>query len=598
MLLRASADRSIFIGRGMRYEVISRPLNIVFPKIISLDTEYTDLNLRKAEPLSVSIGVSPDLTYIIRDYRCLPRFMEDAEIIFTWNGVVDSYIIGKLGYIFPRDKMIDAMLLEHLIDERLDHGLGDYALREEKDGYKKEFWSKYSSFSEAPEEEANQYEMRDGIYTYRAGVKYLNLLRDRMDLIQHVHRLQWALFDTETEGVCVDVPLIEKTKHEMSSQISGFLPKLRDKFGGSCSILELRKWKNELDKRKTDRGRSGVRRPDFQWSSDAQLRDLVYGVLNCPVIETTKTGQGKTDYETLRLLSKHNPDVGLIADYKETKAVYSTFVEGFLERVENGRIYPHFNPNGTHTGRLSSSNPNFQNMPQEGVIRNFILPDSGCLIVGADFKSLEAGVEGNLTEDPQLLKIILEGADKHDITAQAVGMSRKDAKTLNYLCQYGGGEWKIMKTFGVSAATAKEIYEKYWNAYSGVRKYKESVFKTLAETGEVTNVFGRTRHFNPPQNEFEKAKQERQAYSHMVQGPGGEMNNMATYLVADYFKANSLGRMLYPVHDELVCSAKENRVEEAKENIVRIMEITNQRLGFKYPIKAQAYGGFKCWQKT
>lgn len=569
--------------------------------IISLDTEYSNLNVRKAELLSISIGISTgELLFKSNELNKVKEITDKATIIFVQNGVVDWFILNKNGLNLDRSKFLDCMLMEHLIDERLDHGLGDMALRYYNDNYKELFWSKYDSFRDSPEFEAAEYERKDARYTYDLGVKFLDMLKSKIKLLEHVHRLHWCLFDTEIEGIRIDVELIKKTEVEVSNRIKDLLPRLREEFHDYCEIWEMQKWQEEINKRKSDRGKSSVVKPAFNFASDHQLRELLYSehLLGLKTKSKTKKGNPSTDYDSLKELVERHPEIQTIFEYKQEKALYSTFIKGMLERIEENLVHPHFNVNGTETGRLSSSNPNFQNMPQEGVIRNFVLPDDGCLIVGADFEGLEVGVEANLTEDPALLSIMLDGKNKHDITAEAVGMIRKDAKTLNFLCQYGGGIKKIQKTFGVSEAAAKEIYDKYWNAYHGVVTYKNRVFKELRETNSVTNCFGRTRHFNRPRNEYEQASNERKAYSHMVQGPGAEMTNMATYLIADYFKKTGLGRLLFPVHDEIVCSVKKDRTEEAKTAIVSIMESTNDLMGFKYKIKAKAYGPFSCWKKA
>ena len=568
---------------------------------ISLDTEYTTLNLRKAELLSISIGTSTkELLFDPTDLRSVKDIVESATGVFVQNGAVDWYMLKKAGLELDRSKFIDTHLMEHLIDERVDHDLGSMAIRYFNDNYKKEFWSKYDNFADAPQDEADEYERKDVRYTFDLGIKFLEQLKDRMGILSHVHKLYWALFDTESEGILIDVPLLNKTEIDLSKKIEDFLPRLREAFKDECDTWEMQKWVEEIEKRKTDKGRAGVVRPTFSFASDSQLRTILFdkSFLALKTDQKTKTGNPSTSYDTLEELSKDNPRLLPIVEYKGTKAVYATFVKGLQERLENGRVHPHFSVNGTETGRLSSSNPNFQNMPQDGVIRNFILPDPGCLIVGADFESLEVGVELNLTDDPALLSIFRDGKSKHDITAEAVDMGRKDAKTLNFLCQYGGGVWKIQKTFKVSEKEAEDIYNKYWEAYKGVMDYKKQVFKELKQTSQVINRFGRIRHFTKPTNPYEEAKQQRQAYSHMVQGPGAEMTNAATYLIADYFKKHSLGRLMFSVHDEIVCSAKKDKIEEAKHAIVSIMESTNDLLGFKYKVKAKSYGGFECWRKT
>ncbi len=471
--------------------------------ILSLDTEYSELNIRRADLLSISIGtaVSEDL-YKPNELHKIKAITDKATMIFVQNGGVDWFMLKRNGLEVDRSKFVDIHLLEHLIDERTEHNLGNMVLRHFQDNYKSEFWEKYKSFQEASSEDADSYERKDVRYTFDLGVKFLEQLTHRIKLVEHVHKLYWSLFDVETEGIRIDVDLLNKTNTEMSIEIESMLPKLREEFREYCEVWELKKWQEEIGKRITEKGKSGVARPVFSFTSDKQVGEILYGkdFLGIEPTVKTKKGSPSTSYDTLEELSKTNPKIQPIVKYKGTKAVYGTFVKGMLERIENGKVHPHFSVNGTDTGRLSSSNPNFQNMPQDGVIRNFILPDAGQLIVGADYESLEVGVELNLTDDPALLRIFAEGASKHDITAEAVGMSRKDAKTLNFLCQYGGGVWKIQNTFKVSENTAQEIYDKYWQAYAGVMAYKRKVFKDLADNQCVTNCFGRTRHFDIPKN--------------------------------------------------------------------------------------------------
>ncbi len=528
------------------------------------------------------------------------QLTDKATMVFVQNGGVDHHILERHGLKLDRSKFVDTMLMDHLIDERNDHNLGSMVLRHFQDNYKSEFWEKYATFQEAPEIDALEYEKKDVRYTFDLGVKFLEQLKHRMPLVEHVHKLYWALHDTEVAGIRIDVPLLEKTNIEMSTEIENMLPKLREEFREYCEIWELKKWQEEIEKRSTEKGKSRVVRPVFSFTSDKQVGELVYGgdFLGLQPTSKTKKGNPSTSYDTLQEIAALDPRVQSLVDFKGTKAVYGTFVKGLSERIENGKVHPHFSVNGTETGRLSSSNPNFQNMPQEGVIRNFILPDPGCVIIGADYESLEVGVELNLTNDPALLRIFSEGASKHDITAEAVGMTRKDAKTLNFLCQYGGGVWKIQQTFKVSEKEAQEIYDKYWTAYKGVMDFKKRVFKELADTNQVINCFGRIRHFDPPKNKYEKEKNERKAYSHMVQGPGAEMTNWSTYTISDYFNKTGMGRLLFAVHDEIVCSVKKEWAENFKYDIVSIMEQANDSLGFKYRIKAKPYGAFERWQKA
>lgn len=567
--------------------------------ILSLDCEYSEKNVRKADLLSSSIGLQHSTKqFKPNQLRELKQYTDKAKVIYVQNGVVDWFVLHRHGLTLDKSKFLDIMLMEHLIDERLEHSLGDMARRHFNDNYKSEFWGKYSRFQDAPEDEALEYEQKDVRYTFDIGVKYTEALASRWALVEHTHRLQWALFETEVTGIRVNRELIVNTRDTMKAQIDEYLPKLRSEFKDYVTIWELDKWRNEIDKRKSDTGKANCFRPTFSFASNPQLSWLVFEALGVAPIEKTKKGNPSTSYESLRNLSEEYPELRSIADYKETKAVYATFVEGMLERVEDdSRIYPGFFINGTATGRISHNNPNMGNLPTSGIIRNFFIPDLGNVIIGADYSQLEVVIEANLTGDQSLLKIINEGASKHDITAEGLRLPRDQAKTLNFALQYGAGVHKICKLLGVSNKTGQEIFEAYWRLYSGVKNLKDQTSKTLESTGQVTNIFGRVRHFDKPNNEYEKAKQERQAYNFLIQGPGGDMTNMAAYHIQETLQSKNMGRLWFTVHDEVVAECLTELTESAIAVIVHCMDIPNKYLNLKYPVPCKTYGPMEAWGK-
>ncbi len=595
----------------MKYVVLgSTGIAVDCPKIISLDTEYSQKQVRGATLLSISIGVSENTTYILDEFDQVQRFIDAADTIYTWNGIVDWYILTQNGYKFPESKIFDCMLAEHLIDERLPHGLGDYALREFNDNYKEEFWSEYQTYQEAPKEVAYEYEMRDGCYTFTAGGKYSELLRGKVDLLRHVHRLQFALFDTEIKGIKVDFPLMRRTESEMSAKIAEFLPKLREEFDEYCKVWELEKWGEEIDKRSTLKGKLGVERPVFSFTSDSQISELLFGEsgLGLQSVEKTKKGHPSTKFKHLKELSVEHSEISTIVEYKEVKAVYATFVKGMLERVENdgsnnSRIYPCFFINGTSTGRISHNNPNMGNLPATGVIRNFFVPDIGCSIVGADYSQLEVVVEANLTEDPGLLKIILEGQSKHDIFKEALdkrgfNLPRSQVKNVNFALQYDAQAKKISTMVGCSLGDAQEIINVFFVTFAGVKLKKDEITKKVKDGLPIVNLFGRVRHFPTKfKNQYEEFKAYRQAYNFIIQGVGADITNMATYLISDQLKSRNLGRLLFSVHDEVICEVRSTLIEESIAVILEQMEVPNEYLKLKYPVSAKPYGPMSCWGK-
>lgn len=595
--------------RGMQFNKITTILEAIslskaMPEVIAIDTEYVKGDPRTTQLLSVIIADSD------RAWSFTPEFLpylidviKSRKLVFLQDyNRCDTMILLKNGCDLRETNCHNLIDMHHLIDENADHDLGSRVLAEYNDNYKHEFWTTYKNFEDAPEDEALEYSCKDAIYTYRLGEKDLSELMyhgDFSDLYDHVRQLSAALFETQLNGLGVNVKLMEQTKESMQKEINLYLPKLRQEFEDYCEIWEMQEWTRQVNRRTSDSGKLRVPRPTFSFDSDKQIAWLVYEALRCPVNAKTKKGNPSTSSESLGDLMGGEKRLESIVKYKEVKSVYSTFVEGMLERVEDDKIYPSFNVSGTTTGRISHSNPNMGNLPKTGIIRNFFIPSPGMVFIGADYSQLEVVIEANLTEDLQLLKIINEGANKHDITAQGLGIDRNGAKTLNFALQYGAGAGKVSRILGCSKTEGEDIFKRYWELYSGVFSLKEKVNKEIQETGQITNLAGRTRHFPKTNNKYEVFKQQRQAYNFLIQGVAGEACNRAFYRVSDYLKNKlGFGKALFSVHDEILCEVEEGHAEYEMEQLVAIMEQSTKDFNFKYPLTAKTYGPLTCWSKT
>ncbi len=580
----------------------------IMPEIVAIDTEYVKGDPRTTQLLSVIIADSE------RAWAVHPSFLpvltpsiKARKLIFLQDyDHCDTTILLKNGCDLRETNCHNLIDMHHLIDENAKHDLGSRILLAFNDNYKKEFWSKYKNFEDAPEDEALEYQCKDGIYTYSLGMSDLSQLTpctidtSKHELYEHVRQASAALFETQLNGLRVDVKLIDDTYSKMEYEINQYLPKLRSELNDYCEIWELGEWAKKVSKYKTESGRLGVSRPTFNFESTSQMSWLVYEAFGCPVITRTKSGAPSTDIDTLRTLSAGESRLRGIVEYKEVATLFNTFVKGMKERIDNGIIYPHFNVSGTSTGRISHSNPNMGNLPTTGVFRNFFIPREGMVLIGADYSQLEVVIEANLTEDPSLLKIINEGKSKHDITAEGLGIGRDSAKTLNFALQYGAGIGKVKKLLNVTQQEAEDIYERYWELYSGVRTLKEKVNKEIENTGQITNLAGRTRHFPKTTNKYELYKQQRQAYNFLIQGVAAECCNRAFYRFGKWLKDNNEGRALFSVHDEILCEVWGQNPQDPyflMEELRHCMEQSSQDFNFKYPLKVETYGPLLKWSK-
>lgn len=593
----------------------------IMPDVVAIDTEYVKGDPRVTKLLSVIVAdegrawaISPSLLPM------LAQTIQSRKLIFLQDyNHCDTIILYKNGCDIRDCNTFNLIDMHHLLDENAEHDLGSRILSQYMDNYKREFWDKYNNYEDASEDEALEYACKDAIYTYRLGLMdYVgidnlrahsfegsqnNLLR--RDLYGHIRRLSRVLLDTELEGVCVNEDLMKQTKITMKTQIDDCLPKLREEFNEYCKIWEMQKWASEIDKRSSDRGKSNVPRPVFSFTSDKQLSWLVYEALKSPVIQKTKKGNPSTDFDTLQTLAKDDARLEPLVIYKDLKGVYSTFVEGMLERVQNGRIYPHFNVSGTATGRISHSDPNMGNLPKEGVIRNFFVPSPGMVIIGADYEQLEVVIELNLTEDPGLREIVVGGASKHDLFMDELHkagfkLPRSQVKNINFALQYGAGSKKVSKMVGCSTEDAERIISVFYSKFSGVKRLKDEVSSTVEREGQVTNLAGRTRRFDKPKNKYELYRQQRQAYNFLIQGVAGEACNRAYYRFHDslWDSGSRYGRGLFTVHDEIVAEIEDGMFDIGMAELVRIMQQSTNDFNFKYPLKAKAYGPLTMWSKT
>lgn len=605
----------------------ARDLARIMPEVVAIDTEFVKGNPRTTQLLSVIVAdserawaIDPSLMPI------LSSTIQARKLVFLQDyNHCDTIILLKNGVDLRETNCHNLIDMHHLINENAEHDLGSRVLLTFGDDYKSKFWNNYKNFEDAPEDESLEYQCKDAIYTYRLGIQdyYSVAVQGRhynfgsaqnqhqlIGLYEHIRKLSKALLDTELEGLPVNTGLMKQTYVTMKEQIEAFLPKLREEFNVYCNIWELKKWQEEIDKRSSVKGKAGVQRPKYSFTSDAQLRELLYGVeyLDLPINANSKTKRGNpsTSYDTIRELAGSYPQLQTLLEYKDLKGVYSTFVVGMLERLENDRIYPHFNVSGTATGRLSHSDPNMGNLPKDGIIRNFFIPSSGMVIIGADYAQLEVVVELNLTEDPGLKEIVLGGASKHDLFKAELdkagfNLPRSQVKNVNFALQYDAQAKKISKMVGCSVRDAERMIEVFYTKFVGVKRLKEETKAILARDGKVTNLAGRTRHFTKPTTPWEKAKQERQAYNFLIQGVAAEACNRAYYRFHNWLKKEGNGRGLFSVHDEIVCEVW-GQDPQLPYFLMRELEYTmgksTEDFNFKYPLTAKAYGPFLCWQKT
>lgn len=568
---------------------------------IVLDTETSDKEPRKAHLIDIQISGKTSDEVIIFEAKfadVLKLVHKDRVSFVAHNYKYDAHVLYLHGVDLRQHHWRDTLLLGHLCDEnRESYSLGSYVKEYWNDPYKEEFWERNSSYEEAAKDEAEKYACLDIYYTH----KLYALLTQSLDeqsigasLVDDIHRLQAGLLRTEIEGLKVDVPYLSDLGATLKSRIDELEPQMRRCVKDEIELLELAAWAEEIKKRKSDRGKARVQRPLFSFNSAPQMQTLLYRFLSLPVQYNEKTKTISTDYASLEKIKSLHPIVGLVQENRDLQKVYGAYIEGTVDRLDNGRIYPQFRVNGTKGARISHSNPNLGQMPSSGGVKGIYVPDDGELFSEFDYSQLEVCIEAHLTQDKNLLDIVCNGASKHDITAAGLGIPRSLAKTVNFAMQYFCGPKKVASILGVSLAEGQHAWNKFWETYPGPKILKAYTDKCIDDGIPLVDLFGRNRRF-AYRKRREWDKDYRSGYNFIVQSPGGQLTNNAFYKANERLRFASWGKAVLTVHDSILASLRMAHQEPAAESVARLMVNEGGLINLSVPLKVSSQLGMPRW---
>lgn len=329
----------------------------------------------------------------------------------------------------------------------------------------------------------------------------------------------------------------------------------------------------------------------FNINSPKQVGDILFGVLRLdPKAKKTKNGQYVTSEEILISLTDTHPIVRKILDYRAKKKLLSTYIDALPELInpQTGKIHTTYNQTVAVTGRLSSSNPNLQNLPirsEEGkVIRRAVIPDEGCLFLSADYSQIELRLMAHFSQDEHLLTAFKEGQDIHAATAAKIfGVPiekvdkdmRRKAKTANFGIIYGISAFGLSQQLGASRQEAKQLIDDYFAAFPGVIQFIEQAKEKARKTGYVETLFGRKRYLPDinSHNSVVRGFAERNAVNAPIQGTAADIIKIAMVRIYKALqKAHLQTQMIMQVHDELNFNVPANEVEQVREIVVREMQ--------------------------
>lgn len=349
---------------------------------------------------------------------------------------------------------------------------------------------------------------------------------------------------------------------------------------------------------------------EFNINSTRQLGEILFEKLNLPPVKKTKTGYS-TNVEVLEKLKDKHPIVPEIMDYRVLTKLKSTYADGLLKVIgPDGRIHTTFQNMVTATGRLSSTEPNLQNIPVRtelgSEIRKMFVPKEGCLLVDADYSQIELRVLAHIAGDELMAEAFRKGADIHTVTASQVfnvpteevtPLMRRHAKAVNFGIVYGISEFSLSEDIGVSRWEAKDYIDSYLARYSGVRRYMHDIVDTAKAQGYVTTLYGRRRYIPELKSSNYNIRQgaERIALNTPVQGTAADLIKLAMVRVDRALKEAKLeARLVLQVHDELIVECPEAEAEQVSAIVTREME---QVAALSVPLVAEAKTG-KSWYEA
>jgi len=314
----------------------------------------------------------------------------------------------------------------------------------------------------------------------------------------------------------------------------------------------------------------------FNIQSPKQLSEMLFGKMQIPVVKKTKTG-ASTNSDVLEELAPAYPIAQRILDYRQLAKLQSTYVDALplLRDPQTGRIHTSYNQAVAATGRLSSSDPNLQNIPirsEDGrKIRRAFVAAKGCRLVSADYSQIELRILAHITDEPLLIEAFKKDEDVHSLTASQIfnvpsakvtKEQRAVGKTVNFAVLYGQSAFGLSRQLGIPAGEAKQYIDNYFEKYSRVAAYREHVLETARETGYVETLFGRRRYFPDLKhaNKGLRAATERMAFNTVLQGTAADIMKRAMIRASHSLCDVPNAKMIMQVHDELVVETPKDSV--------------------------------------
>lgn len=549
----------------------------------SFDTETTSLNPLSASLVGISIAIEPHKAYYIpldaSSKEATTALLEPLKAVFAnkkiskigQNCKYDILMLQRYG-IDIKGPLLDTMIMHYLLESDQRHGM--------------DFLSEtYLKYSPIPIEEligkGSKALTMNQVDIERAG----EYAAEDADVTLRLKNILWPMIESENQQSLyfnIEEPLIRVLASMESAGVAIDIEALKE-FEGELNI-SLNKLEEEI--------KEVAEQPSININSSVQLGELLFDKLKIELKpKLTKTKRYRTDEEYLESLSDKHFVVGLILEYRGLRKLQSTYVEALPKLISptTGRLHTTYNQAVASTGRLSSNNPNLQNIPireanGKRIRRAFIASSPNTQLLSADYSQIELRIMAHLSGDEALISAFKRGEDIHAATAAKIygkaiedvtSEERRRAKTANFGIIYGISVFGLSSRLNISRPDAKLLIDGYFSSYPKVKEYMDSCITVAREKGYVETMFGRRKGLLDinSSNSMVRSYAERNAINSPIQGSAADIIKIAmNNLYAKLTDGNYKSRLILQVHDELILEVERSEAEAVSRLVVEAME--------------------------
>ncbi len=526
-------------------------------------------NLRDAELRTIVLAPQPNLAVVLDMHtmlfppETLLRTLSDSQRnLITWD--------AKSALLLARGAEIP------LSPPRFDALLASYVWQPSRAQYLLEWLCEELLQVRLPEEESALPASACALLQLEPRLKSILEQEGTLSVLEQIEiPLVPILAEMEWQGIRIDIPYLQDLSERLQSQIEAIAEEVYNLAGEKFNI-----------------------------GSPKQLGTILFEKLGLPVIKKTKTGYS-TDAEVLQTLASEHPIALKIVEYRELSKLRGTYAEALPKLVNplTGRIHTKLNQTVTATGRLSSSEPNLQNIPIRTEvgreIRRAFIADEGYQLLSLDYSQIELRILAHMSGDPVLVNAFEQGEDIHTATAsilfglppdQITPELRRRAKTVNYAVLYGMSDFGLSQELGISVGEAKAIIKNYFERFPQIKEFTQAILEEAREKGYVQTLLGRKRYIPElnSANRNERLSAERAAINMPFQGTAADIMKLAMIRVWNRLGTDSSTRMLLQVHDELLLETPNGTEEEVAQEVAQEME---HAYALSVPLTVEAKAG-------